>query len=212
MITGIIYEFRNTINNKYYVGQTIRPDLRYNEHKAAQGDTLFHRAIRKYGFDKFEYTVVNQYSAADVYELKNILNDAEIKQIDYRDSYNNGYNMNRGGEGQAGYTHTSEAVEKNKISNQINDLLTFGFKPPRNNSGINNGMYGKHHSEETKQKLRERALAREVSGAKGYKWTDEQKQRLSEIKKNISEQTRQKMSAAKKGKHWKLVDGKRVLY
>ncbi len=77
------------------------------------------------------------------------------------------------------------------------------------NVGKPSHIKGKHHSEETKKKMSE-----------SHKWkhlTEEQKQKISEKlkgrKKPIrSDEHRKKQSEAMKGKHWKLVDGKRVWY
>lgn len=56
-------------------------------------------------------------------------------------------------------------------------------------------------------------------GAVGVKLSEETKRKISEAKKNMTEESRKKISEAKKGennpmygKHWKLVDGKRVWY
>ena len=49
---------------------------------------------------------------------------------------------------------------------------------------------------------------------KGKKRSEESRKKMSEARKGIqfSNETRKKLSEAKKGKHWKIVDGKRVLY
>ena len=73
-------------------------------------------------------------------------------------------------------------------------------------------MISKKHSEEAKKKISE--------SHKGKHLSEETKKKLSEanIGKKMSEQTRKKMSESRKenpgpkGKHWKLVDGKRVWY
>ena len=192
MVKGIIYEFRNTINNKYYVGQTMYPRKRYLEHKRATDNKHFHCAIRKYGFDKFEYKVVNEYKASDKYELIDILNTAEIKQINYRNSYNNGYNSTIGGDGVVGLTfnHSEEAKQK-----------------------ISKSMKGKPKSEETKLNMSKSQIGHNVSEE------SKRKNREAHLGKTSSEETRQKISKSNFGKqhnmskkHWKLVDGKRVWY
>ncbi len=70
-----------------------------------------------------------------------------------------------------------------------------------------NGGYrkGKEFSEKTLAKLRGRKLSEETR-LKMKKRTN------GMLGKKHSEETRLKMSQAKKGKHWKLVDGKRVFY
>lgn len=51
-----------------------------------------HQAIRKYGEDSFEWSIIDQaYSQED-------LDEKEIYWIDYYDSYRNGYNMTLGGQ------------------------------------------------------------------------------------------------------------------
>ena len=95
---GYIYEYRNIINNKYYVGQTIDLKRRHWQHSQAKDDTYFHHAIQKYGFDKFEYNVVSEYECFDRDELQKTLNSAEEKQIILRNSIRpNGYNILLGG-------------------------------------------------------------------------------------------------------------------
>lgn len=86
---------------------------------------------------------------------------------------------------------------------------------------------GIHHSEETKQKISEGHKGKDGywKGKDGY-WkgkahSEETKRKLSEINKGkvLSEETKKKMSESRKGKspsnkgkHWKIVDGKRVYY
>ena len=60
---GIIYGARNTVNGKWYIGQTtVGLENRRRQHlKAARNNydrCTFHSAIRKYGEDKFEWVVL----------------------------------------------------------------------------------------------------------------------------------------------------------
>ena len=62
---GIIYCYTNLINGKKYVGQTINPEKRYNQHKSSafnekdkDYNTPLHRAFRKYGYDNFKRTTI----------------------------------------------------------------------------------------------------------------------------------------------------------
>ncbi len=76
---------------------------------------------------------------------------------------------------------------------------------------------GNHHSEETKKKI-----SGALKGKKLGPCSEETRKRLSEVNKGkrLSEETRNKMSEVWKGKpklylrgkHWKIVDGKRVWY
>ena len=63
-----IYKITNILNNKIYIGQTIRqPSLRWNEHKSeslcstSKHGRLYHLhcAIRKYGVDSFIFEVID---------------------------------------------------------------------------------------------------------------------------------------------------------
>ena len=63
---GIIYCFTNLINNKKYIGQSIREDnTRYNNHIYAmthpsshEYESPLHRAFRKYGIENFKYEIL----------------------------------------------------------------------------------------------------------------------------------------------------------
>lgn len=60
---GIIYCYTNTVTGKKYIGQTLYPNRRKacHKHNAKKGlKFYFYKSIRKYGFDKFEYTVLEE--------------------------------------------------------------------------------------------------------------------------------------------------------
>ena len=96
---GIIYCYTNLENNKKYIGQTINPQQRYNQHKSSaynekseEYNSLFHRAIRKYGFENFKYEILAE--SEDI----EILNQMEILFIQkYQTKAPNGYNIEDGG-------------------------------------------------------------------------------------------------------------------
>lgn len=103
--SGVIYKYRNKVNNKVYIGQTVNEKQRKIEHKCSVNkNTLFARAIKKYGFDTFEYTVLFRISCATKQDLINTLNIKEITAIKYYDStnVNKGYNISKGGGGTIG--------------------------------------------------------------------------------------------------------------
>lgn len=98
---GVIYIFRNVINNKCYVGKTINPDARFKQHlyeSNGKSNSKFHLALRKYSIDNFEYDIIYQTdNIEDIDLLNDELNKMEIFYISYFDSYKNGYNMTLGG-------------------------------------------------------------------------------------------------------------------
>ena len=96
---GYIYEIRNKINNKIYIGQTINPYNRKIRHfgdlRAGKHDNPhLQKAFLKYGEENFEFNILLKLSNCTVYEL----DEKEIEYIKKYDSYLNGYNCNKGGQ------------------------------------------------------------------------------------------------------------------
>lgn len=104
----IIYKVENKINGKIYIGKTIKSlTIRKNAHKQEAkrlSPYYFHQAIRKYGFENFEWTIL-QFS----FNLEK-LNALEKFYINLYESNNRkkGYNLTEGGEGSHGYIPTAE--------------------------------------------------------------------------------------------------------
>ena len=93
-----VYKVQNKTNGKCYIGMTSRAVLeRWDEHvsraKCNKRNSRLYDALRKYGKDSFEVTILESTDSDDhVREL-------EKKYIQEFDSYNNGYNCNLGGQG-----------------------------------------------------------------------------------------------------------------
>ena len=108
-----IYKYTNKVNGKIYIGQSINLEQRryahkssaYNE-KANDYNSQFHQAIRKYGFDNFDYEVIAEISNEEY--TKTMLDDLEIYFIKYYDSYKNGYNATFGGDNNECRAHKGE--------------------------------------------------------------------------------------------------------
>lgn len=123
-----IYRFVNLINGKSYIGQAVSLKRRFDSHITNYNnnryDTPLYRAIRKYGFENFDYII--EECIEDILEkehLKRKLDELEISYIKKYDSYNNGYNQTLGGDyGVLGYKMTSEQVEKiRRGSNKVHE-------------------------------------------------------------------------------------------
>ena len=138
IVYGCIYVFRNKLNGKCYVGRTINPEKRYKRHLADSkyGDNLlFHKAIRKYGIENFDYFIVYG-NDLPIETVKEVLTEQEIKYIKLFDSYKNGYNMTEGGEGwgvkdpwnKGKKTGPLTKVHSDKISNSLLGHPFYGLK------------------------------------------------------------------------------------
>lgn len=97
----LIYKARNRINNKIYIGQTVKGlSQRASEHKHRalyENDfsNKFHNAIRKYGYDAFEWTVLEESNDW----TNEVLDEREKYYINLYHSVENGYNTLYGGQG-----------------------------------------------------------------------------------------------------------------
>lgn len=135
----IIYEIRNKINGKSYIGQHSSDELG----TYWGSGKLIRKAIEKYGIENFERTILERCSN------KNELNEREKYWIKEKNSIKNGYNLTEGGTG--GDTskfidYSEEWVEKQRINTkQYWDSLSEEERRERSLkvSGENNGMHGK---------------------------------------------------------------------
>lgn len=120
---GYIYKITNNINNKIYIGQTIkeRPTDRFSQHrylarhsKQEKGISYLHQAMAKYGVDNFTFEVIENIE-------NDKLNEREQYWIaQYNSLVPQGYNLTIGGEGTPEYSRpqTLEEREKRKQSNK----------------------------------------------------------------------------------------------
>lgn len=153
-----IYMYTNKINGKRYVGQTNDFNRRhkehikssYNEKRKYDYNVPFHCAIRKYGIENFEIKIL-----AENISTQEKMNEYEIFFIKrYKTLANNkkGYNVASGGSNGNPYA--------GKTEEEMNEIFNDKWKQKQSEShmwqkGENNPMYGKCHSEETKQKMSE---------------------------------------------------------
>ncbi|MCD7712097.1 MAG: GIY-YIG nuclease family protein [Firmicutes bacterium] len=141
-------------SGKYYIGQAIDPQRRKKEfttnpfnYTYTSNDSAIDRARKKYpNFNDWEYKIL---AYADNEEE---LNELEIKYIAFYESTNSrkGYNSTKGGDGSLGTAWGSEA--------QLEAL-----KNRRSYKGEANPNFGKHHTEETKEKIRNARLGSKQS-------------------------------------------------
>lgn len=133
-------------SGKVYVGITKRkPEYRWNNGKGYRKDQLlFHRAIKKYGWDNFTHEIL--YTNLTAKDAKNI----EISLIRQYKALGMSYNITDGGDGGRGLhgkrgKHTEEAKRKMSISRKG---LLVGSKNPmygRHETNPAYGKFGKNH-------------------------------------------------------------------
>ena len=173
--TYCVYVHTNKINGKKYVGQTVhgdRPHKRWDNGNGYLHCPYFYKAIQKYGWDNFEHEVVaKNLTAQEADNLEKLL----IEKLNTM-CPDKGYNLEPGGT----KNKILSEVTKKKISESH-----IGDKNPMYGVSLNgekNGMYGKHHTDETKKKISE-AISGEKNGNYGKQMSDEQKQKISQSKK-----------------------------
>lgn len=152
MTKGIIYSWLNTQNGKEYIGQTIHEKRRYQEHKRAanEKELMIDRAIAKYGWKSFKYSVIERIEGNDKKEVRERLNELEVKYIAERKTHytQGGYNVTWGGSDTGNYQHT-------EATKQLLSQLRKGKKlSDENRKAISEGHRGLKKTEQHKENIR----------------------------------------------------------
>ena len=139
-----------TPNDKYYVGITKQTvEGRWKNSLGYQTQTLFWRAIQKYGWDNIEHIIVaEKLTRDDACKL-------EIELIAKYQSNNPkyGYNRTLGGDGTCGFSHKNPRTAE--WTNKIAKANTGKHRTEEQRLRMRNSALGKHHTTETKQKISE---------------------------------------------------------
>lgn len=163
-----IYVHVNKVNGKIYIGQTKSENLNRRWNTDGSGyktNTHFWNAIQKYGWDNFNHVVLIEDLSL---EEANLIEEELIKKYDSTNP-KKGYNLRFGGNNSSFSEETINKFKEIRKGTQRGEL---------------NNFYGKRHSEETKQKLRENHLNRPAY-FKGHKHSTDSKKKISESKKGI---------------------------
>lgn len=192
MKTSCIYVIENLDNHKLYVGQTIDFAARKSSHlsslrRGKAANKYLQRSFDKYGEEQFDFRILELCDPEK-------LDEREIYWIETLDTYNNGYNMNKGGGGIRGYHFTDE--QKKHLSESlkgriISDVARQHMKENHAHlCGENHPWFGKTWddfiSPEKQAEIRRKCSERysgEGNPNYGKKMSDDQKRKLSESHK-----------------------------
>ena len=115
----IIYKVVNKINGKCYIGKTIKSlskrKIKHIYDSNRKSDFVFHKAIRKYGEENFEWKIIKTCNSVDE------MDKSEIEYINKFDSFygnGNGYNMTKdNSSGMRGRNHskTAKYIQSKKL-------------------------------------------------------------------------------------------------
>jgi group I intron endonuclease len=207
-----IYQIRNRINNKVYIGKTMQTvDGRWKQHILGHGNAPYlYSAIQKHGPEKFDVWVL--YPDAVTEEELNQRETLYI-QMYKSNSPRYGYNLTAGGRGLCNPSpetrhKLSETMKGKKKSKEHRRKLSEANKGKRASKETrlkmsksqkgNKNSLGYKHTEEGLRKIRE--------AQKGRKFSKETRRKISEASKreNLSAETRRKRSEAAKGNKYAL--------
>lgn len=114
-----LYLATNVVNGKQYVGLTMEYRKRLISHKCARTKSIFHAAIKQYGFENFVFSHI-----ADAFDLEAACDIERLLIQQHNTLHPNGYNMTVGGQiGPAGYKHSAETKKKLAEANRNRNQL-----------------------------------------------------------------------------------------
>jgi len=174
----IIYMTFNLLNNKFYIGK----DKNNNPNYYGSGKIL-KQAINKYGKENFIKIIIEKC------ENDKELNEREIYWINFFESITYGYNISLGGTGGDTISNNPNKVSIAKKQSDRMKLKEFNFRLGKKFEPL---------TEEVKDKIRKKLI--------GTSWgnhTEETKNKISEKAKGriVSDETKLKISEANKGKN-----------
>ena len=116
-MNGLIYKITNDINNKVYIGKTLHSSIaeRFNEHlrdyqKSRNEKRPLYNAMQKFGVKHFKIELIEKVPISE-------LSLREIYWIDFYNSFHNGYNATRGGDGKQLYDY--DAIVQGFVSGKL---------------------------------------------------------------------------------------------
>lgn len=196
---GLIYMIENLVNNKKYIGQTIRLfNDRINDYKNGLGNTYLNASFKKYGWNNFKFSII---------DIATNLNELNEKEIDYILKYksndrNHGYNIENGGRNSIPSEETKNKMSQSARGRKQSDewirkrISTKGSKEAL--------KHGRPKSEEEKKYLSDNSPKYWL----GKSRSDETKKRISNTKKENGLSKKQKKIMCKRVIAYSPIDNK----
>lgn len=215
MVSGI-YAIKCKKNNKMYVGSSVNIASRFRKHKADLLKNKHHslylqRAWNKYGKESFIFETIEEVPKDELLDVEQMYLDC----LDF-DCLMNVSKFSSGGDLISYHPLNEEYRQKQSqlVSERMSKLSVEEKAELFGNKETANGMYGKNHTEETKEKMRQNRgdLSGDNNPFYGQSHTEETKQLLSDLAsqrtgednpffgKKHSKETKAKLSAKRKGK------------
>ena len=194
-----IYQIRNLVNGKVYVGSAVNLRARMQSHfgelkNNKHNNRHLQRAYDKYGLDKFVFEVLE-------YVEKDMLLEREQYYIDTLNAVKEGYNLSPTAGSLLGFKLSEEAKTKISKGNKGKKRSAECIKQIRERNlgrrlteeqkakisaktkGALNGNYGRMHTKEARAIMFQRASGG-TPWNKGEEYTEEEKQRMREYNSN----------------------------
>lgn len=154
-----IYEIKNLINGKVYIGQSIDIESRIEAHKKRESNEHLKNAFKKYGLNNFKFSILKECKKEDLsfYEHFYI-----IANCSFDSRY--GYNCTLGGE--------EYSIFNNESLQKISDGVKNSLAKSEKWKAYCKSRFGQKHSDKTKKKMSESAKnswkkGRDTSNYKG---------------------------------------------
>ena len=110
-----IYKITNNLNKHSYIGQSVRIEHRWQEHKShynwqRESKKPLYLAFQKYGIENFTFEVLEECE-------REKLSEREKYWIAFYNTYKDGYNQTSGGEDNAGENHPNHKLTSQDVIN-----------------------------------------------------------------------------------------------
>lgn len=209
-----IYEIRNLVNDKVYIGSAKVFKTRWKRHQKDLELNRHHnirlqRSYNKHGSANFEYNIIKKVE----YE-KDIIIEQENYYISKFNSKECGYNIVDASFGDTLTNHPDRLLiieKRSKTSRENNAKLTIEERKIKfGKYGEQNGMFGKTHTDEAKERISNASKGNSYSKGRIMKQSQKDilsyyaSKRIGELNpfygKSHSEETKLKISESNKGK------------